>query len=650
MSLWNPEVFSHSSVCHMSGALIVNGFWGQDRTQCCIINIYAPCLLPEKQDLWDRLSLVIDQNPSVCICVIGDFNSIRRESERMGRGLLANKRDIAAFDSFIAGSRLIDLPIHGRNYTCYKPDGSCKSRIDRILVNNTWINKWPNSTQTGLRRTVSDHYPILLEIKARDWGPKPFRYLNLWSTHPDFKEFVSRKWDSYNIDGWGSFIMKEKLKLLKEDLKKWNVEVFGNLENNIEIQRQEIQKYDLIDDIFGLDDHEVSKRNEASAHLLRELKRKDSLQVQKSRLSWLKDGDLNSKLFYNCINKRRKINEVVGIKVNGEWKEEVTEVKKGVFDYFSSHYKSKELSRPSLARDFTNRAVSLEENNMLIAPFSEEEIKDAIWSCDCSKSPGPDGFNMNFFKEFWGILEADLMKVFSDFYQNGSFVKGLNSTFIVLIPKKEATVDMGDFRPISLVGGIYKIISKVLAKRLSLVLPSIISDSQSAFVSGRQIMDNIAVLNEAIDEAKHNRIERIFFKIDFAKAYDTVEWSYLNLILERFNFHPKWRYWMMKCISTASANVLINGSTSGMFNLQRGLRQGDPLSPYLFLIAAEGLDILMTRATSSGMFKAGEIGKDKVLVLHLQFADDTILLGAATTKNAWTSRRVLQNLELLSGF
>lgn len=217
-------------------------------------------------------------------------------------------------------------------------------------------------------------------------------------------------------------------------------------------------------------------------------------------------------------------------------------------------------------------------------------------------------------------------------------MKGLNSTFIVLIPKKEASTELGDFRPISLVGGVYKIISKVLAKRLTLVLHSIISSSQSAFVSGRQILDSIAILNEAIDEAKRDRIERVFFKIDFAKAYDTVEWSYLNLILERFNFHPKWRHWMMKCVSTASANVLINGSPSGMFNLQRGLRQGDPLSPFLFLIAAEGLYILMRKTTSIGLFKAAEIGREKVVVSHLQFVDDTILLGSASMENARTSR------------
>lgn len=306
ISLWNSDIFSHSSIWHMSGALVVNGFWGQERTQCCIININAPCSFSEKQDLWDRVAMVINQNPGVCICVIGDFNSIRRESERMGRGLLANRRDIAGFDSFICDSRLVDLPIHGRSYTCYKADGSCKSRIDRILLNSNWIDRWPNSTQRGLRRTVFDHCPIFLEIKARDWGLKPFRYFNMWSTHPDFKDFVCRKWDSYRINGWGSFIIKEKLKLLKEDLKKWNAEIFGKVENNIEKLRQDIQQLDIIDDTFGLEDQEVIQRNETAAHLLRELKRKDNTQMQQSRISWLKDGDLNSRLFHSFINKRRK--------------------------------------------------------------------------------------------------------------------------------------------------------------------------------------------------------------------------------------------------------------------------------------------------------------------------------------------------------
>ncbi|KAL8503681.1 hypothetical protein ACS0TY_022415 [Phlomoides rotata] len=153
---------------YMVGGLVVNVLWGQDRIPCCIVNIYAPCVFSEKIELWDRLVSVINQNPSACICVIDDFNSIRIEAERDGRAMLPNPRDISAFNSFINDVRLIDLPLHGRSFTWYRANGSCESRLDRILVNSLWLQRWVNSFLKGLRRSISDHCPILLEINAKD--------------------------------------------------------------------------------------------------------------------------------------------------------------------------------------------------------------------------------------------------------------------------------------------------------------------------------------------------------------------------------------------------------------------------------------------------------------------------------------------------
>ncbi|KAL8498292.1 hypothetical protein ACS0TY_021568 [Phlomoides rotata] len=314
---------------HMSGCVVTNGFWGLDRITCCIINMYAPCSSSEKTDLWD---------PS-CICVIGDLNSISRESEREDRGLTSNHREIVAFQSFINDNGLVDLPLHGRRFSWYKSNGSCKSRIDRALLNSHWIHRWPNSGLRGLRRSISDHCPIMLEINSKDWGSKQFLCLNAWFVHSGFINFVSKKWKEYDLHGWGSFILKEKFKQLKAYL-------------------NEIRNLNTIDEVFGLQEHEIIKINESLALLLRELNMKSTLNYQKARCSWIKEGDCNSRFFHNYINMKRRRNNILGLQVNGEWVEEVLEVKKGVFDHFHSHFKRDSCVRPLLASDFTDKKLS----------------------------------------------------------------------------------------------------------------------------------------------------------------------------------------------------------------------------------------------------------------------------------------------------
>ncbi|XP_057770246.1 uncharacterized protein LOC130990064 [Salvia miltiorrhiza] len=211
----------------------------------------------------------------------------------------------------------------------------------------------------------------------------------------------------------------------------------------------------------------------------------------------------------------------------------------------------------------------------------------------------------------------------SQFYRNGKIPRGGNPSFIVLIPKKEGAISLDDFRPISLISSLYKVIAKILANRMKGVMDSIISDNQSAFISGRFILDGV--------------------------AYDFVEWDYLDVMLDRFNFDSRWRKLIRGCLTSASANVLVNGSPSGEFSLEKGLRQGDPLSPFLFLIAAEGLHSLVERAVEKGFVGPAEIGKDNIRISHLQYADDTVFVLADEEKNAEAIKYILMLFHLISG-
>jgi len=199
----------------------------------------------------------------------------------------------------------------------------------------------------------------------------------------------------------------------------------------------------------------------------------------------------------------------------------------------------------------------------------------------------------------------------------------------VLIPKVENPQRLNEFRPISLVGSLYKILAKLLANRLRLVIGSVISESQTAFVKNRQILDGILIANEVVDEVSRLKKELMLFKVDFEKAYDSFDWGYLDAVMERMSFPVLWRKWIRECVCTATASVLVNGSPTEEFSLHRGLRQGDPLSPFLFLLAVEGLHSLMKAMIDNHLFSGYSVGVDSsVVVSHLQFADDTLLIGS----------------------
>lgn len=245
-------------------------------------------------------------------------------------------------------------------------------------------------------------------------------------------------------------------------------------------------------------------------------------------------------------------------------------------------------------------------------------------------------------------MKGDIIQMMKDFHVNGKLVRGFNPSFIYLIPKNGSPQRIEEYRPISLVGGAYKIISKILADRLSKVIDSVVADYQSAFIKGRQIMDGILILNEAIDEAK-KKLSRFFFKVDFSKTFDSINWGYLDAILGGFNFCDRWRKWIKACVESASASILVNGSPNGEFCLKRGLRQGDPLSPFLFILAMECLGLLTQKATELGLLKPALIGCQKIPVSHLQYADDVVFLCDGSKENLKTLKRILRLFELISG-
>ncbi|GJT19888.1 RNA-directed DNA polymerase, eukaryota, partial [Tanacetum coccineum] len=223
---------------------------------------------------------------------------------------------------------------------------------------------------------------------------------------------------------------------------------------------------------------------------------------------------------------------------------------------------------------------------------SKDEIKRAVWDCGLDRSPGLGGFTFRFYLRYWNLIEVDVNDVVFYFFHHGTFPKGGNSSFIALIPKTQDAKMVKDFRPISLIGSLYKIIAKILANRLVGVLGELVNEVQSDFVANRQILDGPFILNEIIQWCKSNKKQTMVFKVDFEKAFDSV-----------------------------GGSILVNGSPTIEFQFHKGLKQGDPLSSFLFILIMESLHLSFQNVVREGMFKGVSIGPSLNLS-HLFHVDD----------------------------
>lgn len=476
--------------------------------------IYAKCRRSQRMDLWDSLISIADSNSSPWL-LGGDFNTITMQNEKKG----LHPPDVNAimdFNNFIMRAGLSDAGFTGHDYTwCNNRAGDDMvwERLDRFLINGTFIGSISSPQVTHLPRATSDHCPLLFEAGQNTPFKSRFHFNRMWITHPSFRTTVETLWiGDLHDNPLINFALK--LKRLRARLKDWNWEVFGDQ------RREENQLFNEVHHIEGL------LQTNPIAQFERDLKFKKAklenvlhinkcMARDKARISWLKDGNRNTAFFHATIKARRKQSNMTLSRSNGSITTNPSEIGHEAVNYYSNLFNGYNPP-PSLEDlDCITTSVTRDETDRITTLPNEEEVHNIILNMKHDSAPGPDGFSAAFYVQFWHLIKDDLMRSIHAFFRGQQLPSSWTATIITLIPKSANTSIISDMRPISLCNVSHKIIARILSERMSTLLPNIISEEQTGFVKGRHIHSNLALAHDlTADLHKKSRTNNLIIKLE----------------------------------------------------------------------------------------------------------------------------------------
>ncbi|CAM8929085.1 unnamed protein product [Rhodiola kirilowii] len=586
--------------------------------------------------------------------VFGDFNEVLFGWEVKGR-CVRGEWQMKSFRSVIQECGLIDLGFRGSNFTFSnrrKGLFETKARLDRAFANCSWRNLFPNAEVVHEISGMSDHRPIVIRWEGVQSTEKLklFRFEPMWLKHKDYVDKVREIWGQF----MGTDIpLTECLARSATSLREWGKSCFGNVNKKVNALKKKLDLIQQQNRTSEVIEEETKINKEIDDWLYKE----ELYWKQRSRADWLKEGDRNTRFFHLKASQRWKANRIRKIQKNGgEWITEEEDICREVVCYFKNNiFKSSSgRSQIKLERElsFIPQCISGEMADVLSAPFSELEVQDALFQMYPTKAPGPDGLSALFYQKSWVILKERVTECILNMLNSGQLEENLNRTLITLVPKTKEPKRIEEYRPISLCNVVAKMVTKVLANRLKTVLPHIISDSQSAFVPGRLISDNILAAHELIhfiNTRGKQRVGYLSLKLDISKAYDRVEWDYLEAIHRRMGFPDKWTKLIMACVKSVYYTIRVNDRVTEEIWPERGLRQGDPLSPYLFLICTEWFAQKLKQWQGESRLQGIRICRGAPDITHLMFADDSVIFLRASMSNVANLKRILMTYEELSG-
>ncbi|CAO2147693.1 unnamed protein product [Urochloa humidicola] len=637
---WNSNSFSLTSSLPKTFTLTTSFAATASNYSFSLTNVYAPSDHRDTPSFLEELHDVAATVSGPWI-LAGDFNLIREAHEK--NNLLFNSHLASSFNDTIHDLALLELPLLDRLFTwSNKRQSPTLARLDRVLFNLDFGDAFPNCSLTSRTRNTSDHVPLVISLSTDIPRPFLFRFENLWLLNPSFLHTVLPVWSAVapRSDAAGNLVAR--VKALRSAAKVWSKTQRKPpcFLNNC---RFLIHLLDVFEETRTLSTGELRLRLLCQDRLALAVRQQAAYWKQRGKCRAVKEDDENTRYFHARASQRLRRNNIRLVQVDG-----VDHIAHSAKTAVLTDYYARLLGRAddvawSFDLETLYRGAASADQAALVSPFTAAEALSAVSAMNASSAPGPDGVGPGFYNKSWATTGPAVLAFLDAFHRGEVSLQCINRVLIVLIPKKPGAVSPDTFRRISLQNCPVKILTKIMTSRLQKQIPKLIDIDQTGFIQGRSISENFVYATELVQCCHKRRRPTMVLKLDFAKAFDSVNWDSLLSILRCRGFPQLWIDWLHMILHSSRSAIVVNGCPGPWITCRRGLRQGDALSPYLFLLVA---DVLQRLIKEDGAVRHPLIDAPCPV---LQYADDTLILVRTESDDVIRLRSLLDAFSTATG-